>query len=308
VDARPGSARADAGVTRRALLIGGGAATVTLLAGGAMAARELPLRAWWNRVSGACGDAGPIPPASGSPTRTGTFRSEVLGADVGYALAVPPGHAIGDPLPVAFLLPGRGGTAADTFGSTRFPDFLAQGIVERGVAPFGLAAVDGGSSYWHARASGEDRMAMLIDEFAPMCADRWRLGEERRSVAGWSMGGYGAILAAELHPVTFDAVAAASPAIYRTFDEVRAAAGDEFDSAQDLARYDVFTRIDALLGVEVRIDCGTADPFYANDRAFVDALPEPPAGTFFKGCHDGDSWRVVAPGQVDFLGKALSGS
>jgi enterochelin esterase-like enzyme len=308
VDARPGNPRRDDGVTRRALLIGGGAAAVALLGGGALAARELPLRAWWNRVSGACGDPGSIPPASGSPSETRTFRSTVLGADVGYALAVPPGHAIGEALPVVFMFPGRGGTAADIFGSTRFPDFVAQGVAERGVAPFALAAVDGGSSYWHPRASGEDRMAMLIQEFIPMCASRWRLGRERRAVVGWSMGGYGAILAAELHPGTFDAVAAASPAIYRTFAEVQAASGDEFDSAQDLANYDVFARVNALEGIPVRIDCGTADPFYTNDKAFSQALPQPAAGTFFKGCHNGDSWRVVAPGQVDFLGAALSGS
>ena len=306
MDAGPSAPYDDAGLTRRALLIGGGAAAATLLAGGAIAARELPLRAWWNRVSGACGDPGPIPPASGSPSRTGTFRSTVLGADVGFALAVPPTHRIGDALPVAFMLPGRGGTAVDTFASTHFPDFLAQGIAERGVAPFALAAVDGGSSYWHPRASGEDRMAMLIQEFLPMCADRWNLGAQRRAVVGWSMGGYGAILAGELNPGTFAAVAAASPAIYRTFGEVEAAGGDEFDSAQDLARYDVFANMDALLGVQVRIDCGTADPFYANDKAFAAALSEPPAGMFFKGCHDGDSWRVVAPGQVDFLGTALA--
>jgi len=308
VEARPVSPHDDAGITRRALLIGGGAAVLAVAAGGVIAARELPLRDWWNKATGACGDPGPIPPAAGSPTRTGTFRSDVLGADVGYALAVPPGHAIGDPLPVTFMLPGRGGTAAESFGSTRFPDFVAEGMAERGVAPFALAAVDGGTSYWHPRASGEDRMRMLMDEFIPMCADRWHMGEARRAVVGWSMGGYGAILAAEQHPTVFGAVAAASPAIYRTYDEVRSAGGDEFDSAEDLAHYDVFARVDALAGVPVRIDCGTADPFYPNDRAFAEALPQPPAGEFFKGCHTGDSWRVVAPGQVDFLGTALAAS
>lgn len=264
---RSRSLHADDGVTRHALLIGGGAVALTTLAGGAMAARELPGRL--------CPGGPPRPPDRG-------------------------------PLPVAFMLPGRGGTASACFGSTHFPDFVAQGVDERGVAPFGLAALDGGSSYWHPRASGENRMAMLMDEFIPMCADRWQLGQERRAVVGWSMGGYGAILAAELHPGAFDAVAAASPAIYRTYDEVEGAGGDEFDSADDLAAYDLFARADALEAIGVRVDCGTADPFYANDKAFAQALSEPPAGTFFEGCHDDDSWRVVAPGQVEFLGAALA--
>jgi enterochelin esterase-like enzyme len=294
------------GITRRTLLIGGGVAGLGTIVGG-LAVRTLPIRTWWNRATGACGAPGPVPAASASPIEAGTFRSSVIGTEVGYALAVPPGHGIGEPMPLAILLPGRGGTAADCFGSTRSPDFVAEGVATRGVAPFALAALDGGTSYWHPRASGEDRMAMLVREFVPMCAERWGMGVDRRAVVGWSMGGYGAILAAELHPRLFDAVAAASPAIFRSFGEVRAAGGDEFDSPEDLARYDVFGRIQALRDVAVRIDCGTADPFYPNDRAFAAALPSPPAGEFFRGCHDGDSWRVVARGQVDFLGAALSG-
>lgn len=49
----------------------------------------------------------------------------------------------------------------------------------------------------------------------------------------------------------------------------------------------------------------TADPFYANASALSAKLDPPPAGAFFEGCHDTDSWRVVAPAQVDFLGNAL---
>jgi enterochelin esterase-like enzyme len=295
------------GIGRRALLIGGGVAGVGLLLGAGLAAHELPLRSWWDRATGACGEPGPVPPSSASPRTSGTFRSRAIGAEVGYALSVPPGHRIGEPLPVAIMLPGRGGTAADCLVSTRLPDFVADAVAARRVSPFALAAVDGGTSYWHPRASGEDRMAMLIDEFVPMCAARWGMGVDRRAVVGWSMGGYGAILAAELHPRMFDGVAAASPAIFRTFDEVRGAGGDEFDSAEDLARYNVFGGTQALRDVPIRIDCGTADPFYPNDRAFAEALPTPPAGEFFPGCHDGDSWRVVAPGQVEFLGAVLRG-
>jgi hypothetical protein len=56
------------------------------------------------------------------------------------------------------------------------------------------------------------------------------------------------------------------------------------------------------------VDGGTADPFYENDRAFAAALPSPPEGSWFRGCHDGDPWRVVAPAQIAFLGRALAAS
>lgn len=288
------------GVTRRSFLVASGVVAATAL-GGTIAARELPLRQLWDRWTGACGTPGPIPPSSDSTVRTGTFASAVLGSDVGYALAVPPGRAIGDPLPVTFLLPGRGGTAEGCMTGTHFPDFLARGIAERGVPPFGLASVDGGASYWHRRASGEDRMSMLMDEFVPLCAARWNLGSSGRAILGWSMGGYGAILAAEQHPSMFEAVAAVAPAIFKDFAD----GDDAFDSDADFARNDVVSNASRLAGLPVRIDCGTADPFCPDVRMFVAALPSPPAGRFFTGCHNSGSWRVVAPAQVDFLGAAF---
>jgi S-formylglutathione hydrolase FrmB len=290
-------------ITRRRVLIGGAA----VVAAGVVAERELPLRRWYDDLTHACGDPGPIPPRSDAALTYGSFESAVLGSGVGYGLAVPPGHVLGDPLPVVCMLPGRGGVARANLTGTHMPDFVAEGIAERGVTPFALASVDGGDSYWHRRADGEDRMAMLIEEFLPMLASRWHLGEDTpRAVTGWSMGGYGALLAAQQHPDLFVATAAASPAIWRSYEEMESAVGDAFDSSDDFAANDLFAHHDALERVAVRIDCGTADPFFANDRALADTLRPRPAGEFFAGCHDSGSWRVVAPAQVDFLGAALA--
>jgi S-formylglutathione hydrolase FrmB len=83
------------------------------------------------------------------------------------------------------------------------------------------------------------------------------------------MGGYGALLEAEQDPTTFTAVAAARPAIFQSYDEMRAGPGDAFDSAEDFAAHDVITGAGTLAITPVRVDCGTADPFYDNDPAFV---------------------------------------
>jgi S-formylglutathione hydrolase FrmB len=305
----PGTADPDPvtrGISRRRLLIGGGVLAGTAAAG-AVAVRTLPLHRWVDRFTHACGDAGPVPPASGAPRSSGSFPSTLLGADVSYELAVPPSHRLGDPLPVVFMLPGRGETAGSCMDGTHMADFVAQGIAEREVTPFALAAVDGGDSYWHARTDGEDRMAMLTDEFVPMCEERWHLGDGRpRAVMGWSMGGYGALLAGQEHADLFVAAAAASPALWRSFDEMDAAVGDAFDSPRDFAAHDLFAHHDRLEQLEVRIDCGTADPFLANAQALADALDPASAGSFYPGCHDHDSWRVVAPAQAEFLGGALT--
>jgi hypothetical protein len=100
-------------------------------------------------------------------------------------------------------------------------------------------------------------------------------------------------------------VAAASPALWTSYAAMAGSAGDAFDSVADYAANDVFAAVDRLATVKVRIDCGTADPFCAADRAFVAALPNPPAGGFTAGGHNTDFWRRVAPDQVDFLGRAL---
>src|SRR5258708_38946511 len=76
----------------------------------------------------------------------------------------------------------------------------------------GVAAVDGGpDSYWHRRADGSDAMAMLLKEFVPLV--RARVGPLPQALTGWSMGGYGALLAAERASRQFQAVSVASPAL-----------------------------------------------------------------------------------------------
>ena len=292
-------------IPRRALLAGAGGAAACATAG-AVGVRTglLPARHLLDVVTGACGDPGPIPPSAGWPVVEGTFGSPSVSGPVGYAVVTPPG--VHERAPVAILLPGRGGTGTETMSSTCFPDFLAEAVAPGTVAPFALASVDGGSSYWHRRVGDEDRMAMLVDDFLPVLADRHGLARGPVALVGWSMGGYGALLAAEEHPGRFAAVAAASPAIFASYDEMLAGPGDAFDSPADFAAHDVIGGADRLARTPVRVDCGTADPFYANDRAFVAALPTPPEGSWFTGCHDGDSWRVVAPAQIAFLTRAFA--
>ena len=149
---------------------------------------------------------------------------------------------------------------------------------------------------------------MLLHDFLPLLEHRYGLARGPVALVGWSMGGYGALLAAEEHPNRFAGVAVASPAIFGTYGEMSAGPGDAFDSPADFASHDVIAGATRLAAMPVRVDCGTADPFYENDRAFVAALPAAHEGSWFRGCHNGDSWRVVAPAQIAFLGGALSAS
>ena len=199
-------------------------------------------------------------------------------------------------------LPGRSRSPGELLqGHLRFGDYVADGIEKRGVTPFAVAAVQASDTYWHKRQAGDDAMAMLFDEFIPFVRGDLGLGGPL-AIMGWSMGAYGALRAAELHPQQFAAVCAVSAALWRSYGD---GVGDAFDSAADYAANDVFKAVDRLRGLPVRLDCGRQDPFYEADKAFVEALPEPPAGGFGPGGHNDDFWRRVAPAEIDWIGGRL---
>ena len=284
-------------MTRRRAVVGLGAAAVA--AGGAAArAGRLPVHTWYDELTGECGPNGPSPPRlAGTRVVSGTLHSASVPGPVGYAVGLPPGQAGSA---AAACLPGRGNDADWVMNVLHTVDFVAAAGLR-----YAVAAVDGGESYWHRRADGEDRMRMLIDDFLPLLRRRFDL--DPRAVIGWSMGGYGALLAAEQHPGRFRTVAASSAAVWPTHAQQAAAVPDAFDGAADFARNDVFEGAARLAGTAVAISCGTADPFLANDRAFAHRLSHRPAGEFVAGCHDEDFWRRMLPAQVRFVGRNLGG-
>jgi enterochelin esterase-like enzyme len=290
-----------AGVTRRGLLVGAGVTAGAVLLGGTVAGRYLPWRDWLSGVGDDLGvDLGPG--VSGVTVRHYELRSRYVDQPVGYAIGWPPGAKPGDPLPVCFALPGRGGGPPMGFAAQ------AARLVKRGESPpYAVVGVDGGVSYWHARASGEDRLSMLLREIIPLCARRHHLGGggRRRAIIGWSMGGFGALLAAETEPHLFAAVVAVSPAVWTSYAAMMLGPRDAFDSAADFAAHDVIGHADRLTGVNLRVDCGTSDPFYGYVTHLEAALPRPPSGGYSPGGHDHGYWRRVAPAEVKFIGRAL---
>lgn len=297
------------GLTRRQVLIGGGA-VAALLAAGAVGRGSWTVRDYWYRLTGAYGEPGAVPPAGDMTYEYGTFASSLVRDPLKYGIAMPGALAratrpAGVKAPVCVCLPGRGRTPREILeGPLHLGDFAAQAFAERGIAPFALLAVCGGDTYWHRRASGEDAMTVLLEEFLPWSRREQQLGGEAgEAVMGWSMGGYGALRAAELEPDRFRGVCAVSAALWRSYDD---GVGDAFDSAADYAANDVFAGADRLAALPVRLDCGLQDPFFAADKAFAEALPRPPEGGFTPGGHNDGYWRRVAPDEMNFIGGVLA--
>ena len=289
-------------LTRRTLLLGAGG-TLAVVAAGGVAVDEgwLPGRTRVRGLLGLDGPAGQIPDVTPGRVVSGSFVSRHrLGTETGWSVIYP--GAAAEPLPVMVCLHGLGGdhtTAISELGLDRF----LPAAVAAGVRPFAIATVDGGTTYWHPRPSGEDAGAMVLDELLPRLAGQ-SLRTERLAFQGWSMGGYGALrLAGLLGAPRVRAVAALSAALWT--DPADASASG-FTDAAEYQRDTVLGHQTELHGIRVRLDCGTDDPFCAADRAYVAGFDRPVTSTFAPGAHDAAYWTRMLPHQLAFVGAALS--
>ena len=288
----------DAMLSRRALLIGGGAVAAAGALGGGVAAE------WDNphfvRLRGGCGSAPAIPQANYTITR-GVFASRAMRAKVPWAVALPDGHPRP---PVVLCLTGLGDDVDMAISGIGFPGFATAATTNLAFAVPG----GGGDLYWHPRADGRDPLAWAVDEFLPMVEHRFGVGgtSAARAALGWSMGGYGALLVAQQHRGLVSAVSALSPAVYPSYDAARSGHSYTFDSAADWDRYGLYPHLDELAEVAVRIDCGDYDPFAPTARQLLQRIPGA-VGGIGTGCHDEAFWRRTAPTALRFLAAHLSG-
>jgi S-formylglutathione hydrolase FrmB len=278
-------------LTRRGVLAGGVAAVGGVAGTGALVEYDvLPGRTQAYSLLGLNGDPGVIPDVASGPLDRGTLA----GAE--WVIFNPPGMPRGIPMVVA--LHGATQNIEDLVDNLALGKFLAASGQQ-----FAIAAVNGGSTYWHPRVAGADSGSLVLADFLPLLADRgFDLG--RPGFLGWSMGGYGALLLASERAeqgLAVGPVVATSPALWEDYDE---AASGAFDSAGDFATYGMFGRRDLIAGLDVRIDCGRGDPFFRNVTDFVDGLDA--EVHFTSGAHNGGYWTRVMPDQLDWIGARLS--
>jgi S-formylglutathione hydrolase FrmB len=271
-------------------------------------ARVAPGRGLIDDALGRCDiSATPAEAAPGLVVRA-SFYSARRRRSVGYMLAYPPKVRAGTKLPVCLVLHGRGASERDAFEGLNYHRVLAASVAAK-VPPFVLASIAGGDGYWHPREGasgdekGDDPFGMLTDDF-PVVLAQHGLPVNRFGVIGWSMGGFGALLAVAEAPDLFVAAAASSPAIWSSYGDAHAANAEAFGSEEEWKRWgDLLGRADRLKG-RVRVDCGESDAFAPTVAALGERVPD--AVTIAKGCHDLAYWRSVAPAQLRFVGAALA--
>lgn len=205
------------------------------------------------------------PDQRGASVEQLTIASRAVHRDLDTSVVVPAGGARGRPLLV--LLHGQGGDDASMLS-----DAFYAGLAQQGDRAPVVALPDGAESYWHDRR-GANWGRYVTDEVIPAVARRFHTDPRRVAIGGVSMGGFGALDLARLHPGRFCAAGGHSPAIWQTGGETAAGA---FDDAEDFGRHDLVAtaREDptAFAGTKLWLDAGDEDPFRGGDRTFVDAL------------------------------------
>lgn len=225
-----------------------------------------------------------------APVQEGRLGSSAWpGGSPRWRLALPE-----DARATVVALHGHGGSSRSWFEPP-----LAASLAQR--HQLAVAAVDGGDTYWHARADGTDTASLVLQDLVPT-VERAGAPVDRLGLTGFSMGGYGALLlATELPPERVLGVAAVSSALF--LSEASAAPG-AFDGDDDFEEHDVFDRVAALRRLPVWLACGEDDSFAEANRRLAGELPD--AQTLFDaGGHDRQYLEQHWPEAMAFLADQL---
>jgi enterochelin esterase-like enzyme len=236
-------------------------------------------------------------------TDSGTFHSKARNTKVGWTISYPPGLRTHTGLPLILALHGYGGNHSYPLGGIQPAQLLTMRPNGRPIPPVAVAAIDGGNDYWH-QHPGDNPMAMLLNEFLPMCRARGLGRGQRIGVTGLSMGGYGALLLAEKHRSLVAAVGVMSPAIWQTYEESQAANPTAFTSPSDFAAHDVITHAPRIANLPVWVRSGSEDPFHPWVEDFAAKLPNANVG-YPPGGHDDTFWEAHAAHTLRFTAVHL---
>jgi S-formylglutathione hydrolase FrmB len=218
--------------------------------------------------------------------------------------AVVPAGGSGRPRPLLVFLHGKGENQDSNLDDAMFAALARLGSRAPDIVfPYG-----GADSYWHDRADGAWG-SYVVAEVIAQAASRLHADPNRVAIGGISMGGFGALDIARLHPGRFCAVGGHSAALWVNGGDSAAGA---FDDAQDFARHDVIAAAraaDPYRATALWIDVGTQDPFRAADTTLADALRAHGRSVQFHvwpGGHGQGYWQSHWSSYLQFYATALA--
>ena len=148
-----------------------------------------------------------------------SFYSKILGQEIKYSVLLPQEYLSESTgkYGVVFLLHGWGGNQSSWGPSGLNIQSIADAQTSNGsIRPLIYIMPEGFNSYFCNRYDGKfNYMDMFINELVPLIDKRFRTtaSKTERAVAGFSMGGFGALSIASQHPETFSVSIGLSPSL-----------------------------------------------------------------------------------------------
>jgi len=232
-----------------------------------------------------------------------TIDSRDVGRKQKIVIVTPKGGGKGRPV-LVFLHGRRDGPGGET---TNLNEPMYKGLGEQGDrAPVVVFPDGGGGRYWHNRRGGRWG-DYVVDEVIPRALQESGADRTRIAIGGISMGGFGALDIARLHPGRFCAVGSHSGALWSSAGETAPGA---FDDAEDFGRHNVIgaARNNPFVYGRARVwlDGGRSDPFAPGLRALAAALGRHASVHHYPGGHEGKYWRSHWGAYLSFYARALA--
>ena len=272
-------------------------------------------------------------PAWASPSqilRNEAAPSAALGHPLSFVLYLPPDYDQGQAkLSVVYLLHGALGGAVDWVDQGNLQAIVDGMIAQHRLPPVIIAMPDGGPNSWYMdSAVGSGNVGTAVEQDLPAYIEQtWRARTDRRGrvIAGYSMGGYGALRFALMAPDRYAAAAAMSGAFWTDvtndtkFDEgiqriFQGAFGRPFDARRFVAANPMTLagsmRHDGPVP-SIYLTCGRQDRYHLDQEQAImarrlRALHIPVATALTPGDHDWDTWSAALPAVLEFLARSFA--
>lgn len=258
--------------------------------------------------------------------------SRILGHAVPYCVILPPGYGedANRRYPVLYYLHGLGDNQQMFVRSGGF-NLVEELWDRRQLGDFIIVTPAGYTSFFmnsHDASSRYDDF--FLQEFIPWIENRYRIAARResRGIGGISMGGYGALRLAFLHPQLFGSVSAHSGALMERLPAVTVndapesgrlqILGNVFGSPPDRPFWDRnnplnIARTAELAGMKIYFDCGSEDDygFEAGAQALHNVLVSRRIAHDFHLYPGGHNWSYFAghlPDSLRFHSTAFQAS
>ena len=239
------------------------------------------------------------------------FYSAELDAVMPYIIYFPPDYATAERrYPVLYMLHGRGGHREEWL-AYGFIDIADQEIRTGHTPPMIIVLPQGDTWYWANHAGDDVLWGEYIDRDIVSEIDanyRTIRASSARAIGGLSMGGWGALQHAFLHPDVFSVVGAHSPALRMPDDP----SIDFLGSGAERARKDPMALAQTLPGLSslrIWLDTAQNDPWEKRAEELHQILSDRGIDHIWQvyaGAHDDKYWREHAVDYVRFYGDALA--